>query len=313
MKAIRIHDYGTFEQLKYEDVPVPEIKDDQILVKVYTTSVNHLDMKKASGEAKDTMPIQLPWIPGHDFAGTVEKTGKKVTGFEVGDKVYGNSDGNSYAEYLAADISKVVLKPESLDFAEASSVPHVGETAWQAIHTHGQLKSGQKVLIHGAAGAVGAFAVQFAKLAGAKIYATASTEDIDLVKSLGAGTVIDYKTTDFTTVAEDIDLVLVLVGGNTQEKSYNVIKQGGRLVSTTGPILEDLARDHKVTGVSMVIKQSAKDLQSITDLINEGKIQTDIALTYPLSEAATGWKVLSGKDSSLPHVTHGKIVLEVTK
>lgn len=312
MKAIRIHDYGKSEQLKYEDVPVPEISDNQLLVKIYATSVNHLDMKKASGDAKDKMPIQLPWIPGHDFAGVVERVGKKTTAFKIGDLVYGNSDGGSYAEYLAADIDKVVKKPENLSFIEASSVPHVGETAWQAIHTHGQLKSGQKILIHGAAGAVGAFAVQFAKLAGATIYATASSTDIELVKSLGADTVIDYKTTDFATVAKDIDLVLVLVGGNTQEKSYSVIKEGGRLISTTGPILEDMARDHKVTGVSMVIKQSAKDLQSITDLISEGKIKTDIALVYPLNEAATGWKVLSG-DPSLPHVSHGKIVLEITK
>lgn len=312
MKAIRIHDYGSSEQLKYEDVPVPVIKDNQILVKVYATSVNHLDMKKASGQAKDKMPIELPWIPGHDFAGTVEKTGKDVTAFTIGDKVYGNCNGGSYAEYVAADINKVVKMPESLTFNEASSVPHVGETAWQAIHTHGLLKPGQKVLIHGAAGAVGAFAVQFARHIGATIYGTAATEDIELVKSLGADVVIDYKTTDFTTVAKDIDLVLVLVGGNTQEQSYEVIKEGGRLVTTTGPILENHAREHRVTGISMVIEQSARDLQSITNLINEGEVKTDIALVYPLEDAVKGWKTLAG-DAFSPHITHGKIVLEIVK
>lgn len=312
MKAIRIHDFGSSEQLKYEDIHIPQITDDQILVKVYATSVNHLDMKKASGEAKDKMPIELPWVPGHDFAGVVDKVGKNVTSFEVGDKVYGNCNGGSYAEYLAADIDKVVKKPESLNYIEASSVPHVGETAWQALHTHGQLKSGQKVLIHGAAGAVGAFAVQFAREVGAIIYTTASAEDTDLVKSLGADTVIDYKTTDFTQVAKEMDLVLVFVGGNTQEKSYEVIKEGGRLVSTTGPILENFARDHKVTGISMVIRQSAKDLESITDLIKQGKVKTDISLVYSLKDAESGWKALSG-DTSYPHVSHGKIVLEIVK
>lgn len=312
MKAIRIHDFGSFEQLKYEDVPVPTLKDNQILVKVYATSVNHLDMKKASGAAKETMPIDLPWIPGHDFAGVVEKVGEGVSTFNIGDKVYGNSNGGSYAEYLAADLDKVVKMPDSLSFIEASSVPHVGETAWQAIHTHGHLQSGQKVLIHGAAGAVGAFAVQFAKEVGAEIYATSSEEDKELVKSLGADVVIDYKKTDFTIVAKDIDLVLVLVGGDTQEKSYNILKEGGRLVSTTGPIIENLARNHKVTGIAMVIKQSAKDLAAITELIDKGKLKTDIALVYPLEEAQTGWKVLSG-DSSQPHISHGKIVLQIIK
>jgi len=312
MKAIRIHDFGSFEQLKYEDIQIPIISDEQILVKVYATSVNHLDLKKASGEAKDKMPIQLPWIPGHDFSGVVEEIGKKVASFKVGDKVYGNCNGGSYAEYLAADIDKLVTKPESLNFNEAASVPHVGETAWQAVHTHGQLKPGQRVLIHGAAGAVGAFAVQFAKEVGATIYATASNEDTELVKSLGADTVIDYKTTDFTDVAKDIDLILVFVGGNTQEKSYNVIKEGGRLVSTTGPILDNLARDHKVTGISMAIKQSAKDLELITELVKQGKVETDIALTYPLKDADAGWHVLSG-DPSYPRVSHGKVILEIVK
>jgi len=312
MKAIRIHDYGSSDQLRYEDVHIPVINDNQILVKVYATSVNHLDMKKASGAAKNTMPIKLPWIPGHDFAGIVDKVGKNITEFREGDEVYGNCNGGSYAEYLAADIDKVVKKPTSLNFIEASSVPHVGETAWQAIHTHGLLKSGQKVLIHGAAGAVGAFAVQFAKQINAIIYATAATEDIELVKSLGADIVIDYKTQDFVDIAKEMDLVLVFVGGNTQEKSFDIIKPGGRIVSTTGPIIEDLARDHKVTGISMVINQSAKDLQSITNLINEGKVKTDIALTYSLKDADSGWKALSG-DPSFPRISHGKIVLEIVK
>jgi len=311
MKAIRIHDFGSFEQLKYEEAALPVILENQVLVKVCATSVNHLDIKKASGTMSKMMHIELPWIPGHDFAGIIEETGKNVTAFSKGDRIYGNCNGGSYAEFLAADLDKIVKIPEGLNYLEASSIPHVGETAWQAVHTHGQMRKGQRVLIHGAAGAVGAFAVQFAHIAGAKVYATCSTEDEQLVKSYGADVIINYKTTDFTTIAKDMDLVLVFVGGDTQEKSYNVLKKGGRLVSTTGPILDDMAKKADVTGISMVIKQSAKDLQKISQLIEAGEIKTDIALVYPLKDAVIGWKVLSNADSSLPHITHGKIVLKV--
>ncbi len=311
MKAIRIHDYGTSLNLKYEDVSVPEMTDDQVLVKVYATSVNHLDMKKASGTDKDKMPIELPWIPGHDFSGILENVGNNVKDFKVGDKVYGNCNGGSYAEYVAVTPDKVAIKPEILTFNEAAAVPHVGETAWQAIHTHGQLKSGQSVLIHGAAGAVGAFAVQFAKQSGAKIYATASYTDKEFLESLGADVIIDYKSEDFTTIAKDIDLALVLVGGDIQKKTYSVMKEGGRLVSTTGPILEDEAKKRNVTGIAMVIQQSAEDLRKISQLINEEKVTTDIALVYELEDAADGWKILGHEDPSLPQLEHGKIILQI--
>jgi len=313
MKAVRVHDYGLSNQLKYENVSEPVIKEDEVLVKVYATSVNHLEIKKASGAMKEMMPLEFPWIPGYDFAGVIENAGLNATPFKKGDKVYGNCNGGSYAEYVAVNISTVALKPENLTFVEAASVPHVGETAYQAIHIHGQLKAGQKVLIHGAAGGVGAYAVQFAHAIGAEVYATASFKDEEYLKCLGADVVIDYKATDFTTVVKDMDLVLVLVGGNIQEKSYSVLKRGGRLVSTTGPILEGEAMKYHVTGISMVIRQSGDDLRAITHLIENNKVKTDIAIIYPLSGAADGWKVLSGEDPSLPGISHGKIVLEVVK
>lgn len=313
MKAVRIYEYGSFEQLKYdENVPVPEINENQLLVKVYATTVNHLDIKKASGDMKNKMPMTFPWIPGHDFSGIVEKTGNNVSGLKVGDKVYGNCQGGSYAEYLAADIQKVVKQPENLSFIEAASIPHVGETAWQAVHQHGQLKKGQKILVHGAAGGVGAFAVQFAREIGAEVYATAGERDIQYVKSLGSDKVINYKTTDFTTAFQDLDLILVLVGGNTEERSYSILKEGGRLVSTVGISHEDLAKEKNITAIGMVIEQSAKDLEKISKLVDEGKIQTDIALVLPLSDTVKGWKTLLG-DSSVTRIGHGKIVLEIAK
>ncbi|MDR2038138.1 MAG: NADP-dependent oxidoreductase [Bacteroidales bacterium] len=308
MKTVRIQKSGSFEQLKVEDIPVPEINDDQVLVKVYAASVNHLDMLKASGG----IPVKYPWIPGHDFSGIIEKVGKNVFSLRVGEPVYGNCPGGSYAEYLAADINKVVMKPDNLSFPEAASVPHVAETAWQAIHQHGQLRKGQKVLIHAAAGGVGAFAVQFARIIGATIYGTASGKDIEYVKSLGADQVIDFKTADFTREFKDMDLVLSLVRGDTEEKSYTVLKDGGRLVSTVGIAHEEIAKKHNITAIGMVIQQSAQDLEEITTLIKDGKVRTDIALTYPLDEAATSWKVLSG-DPSSPKISHGKIVLEIVR
>lgn len=313
MKAIRIHHYGLSDELRYENVPEPVIREKQVLVKVYATSVNHLDLKKASGSMKERMPIELPWIPGHDFAGVIENAGLEDYGYQKGDAVYGNCNGGSFAEFLAADIDKTTKKPENLTFVEAASVPHVAETAWQAIFEHGQLKKGQRVLIHGAAGAVGAYAVQFAHQAGAVVYATAAGSDTPFLESLGADMIINYQEIDFATVTHDMDLVLVLVGGDTQKRSYSVLKEGGRLVSTTGPILKEEAKKHNITGISMVIRQSADDLRQITQLINDCKVRTDVAATFTLSEAAEAWKLLGGEDPANPMTTHGKLVLEVVK
>lgn len=320
MKAIRLHEFGSFEQLKVDEIAIPEINDDQLLVKIYATSVNHLEIKKATGTLQNKFDLKLPWIPGHDFAGIVEKVGKNVTSFKEGDKVYGNAnDGyahspqGSYAEYIAADAHKTALMPTNLSFIEAASVPHVGETAWQAVHTHGKVKAGEKVLVHGATGAVGAFATQFAHIAGATIYATASAKNAELAKSYGADEVIDYRTADFSEILRDMDLVLVFTGGDVQEKSYKVLRKGGRLISITGPIIEDLAKQHEVDGTFMVIKQSGADLQQITELIQAGKVKTDIGLTLPLEEAAKSWEIIAGTNPSLPRVPHGKIILEVAK
>lgn len=319
MKAVRMQKLGSFEQLKYEDTPIPAIAEEQILVRIFATSVNHLEIKKATGAFNDKFELKLPWIPGHDFAGVVVAVGENVSSFKVGDKVYGNandgyahSDQGSYAEYIAADIAKTALMPTNISFIEASTVPHVGETAWQAVVTYGKLKRGENVLIHGATGGVGAFATQFARKIGAKIYATASAKNKELAESYGADVVIDYRSTDFSEVLSDMDLVLVFTGGNVQEKSYKVLKKGGRLISITGPIIDELAKKHEVAGQFIVIKQSGDDLKEITKLIEEGSVKTDVALTYKLEEAAKAWENLLGEKPTLPKIEHGKIVLEVS-
>lgn len=310
MKAVRIHAYGSFEQLRYENVDLPEMGNDQLLVKVIATSVNHLEIKKASGTMKEMMPLTFPWIPGFDFSGIVERTGTNVHGFAKGDLVYGNCMGGSYAEYLVADLDKVAKMPDILSFAEAASVPHVGETAWQALFKHGNLKAGQTVLIHGAAGAVGMFAVQFAREARANILTTVADKDLKYIKLLGANEALDYKTQDFSEVYKDVDLVIVLIGGDTEERSYKVLKPGGRLVSTVGISHPEMAKEKNINAIPMVIEQSAEDLNKITDLIISGKVRTDIGRLYPLQEAAEGWKTMLG-DPSVPRLNHGKVILEV--
>ncbi len=311
MKAVRIHEYGSPDELTYEEAPDPVMQGNQLIVKVYATSVNHLEVIKASGKAKESMPLDFPWIPGYDFAGIVQNKNLGITEFNEGDKVYGNVNGGSYAEYVAVDLDKVALMPHNLSFVEAASVPHVAETAWQAVHTHGNLHSGQKILIHGGAGGVGAYAVQFAHQAGAFIYATAAQTDVSFVKSLKANVVIDFQNEDFTQIAKDIDLVIDLVGGETQTKSYKVLKQGGRLVTTVGVRSEEEAKEHCVIATPMVIQQSGKNLEIITRLFNEDKIKTDVSSVYLLQEAQAAWGSFLGTDITVNSAMHGKIILEV--
>ncbi|MDR2010846.1 MAG: NADP-dependent oxidoreductase [Bacteroidales bacterium] len=310
MKAIRIHNYGPSAELIYEDVDIPVINENQVLVKVYAASVNHLEIKAASGVMKNYMPLKFPWIPGYDFAGVIKSVGSGIKDLQVGNEVYGNCNGGSYAEYLAADYSKLVKKPENISFAAAASVPHVAETAWQAIHTHGNLKKHQKVLIHGAAGGVGTYAVQFAHMAEAIVYATDSSVNEEFIKSLGADHFIDYTNTDFTTIAKNVDLVIDLVGGETQKKSYSVLKKGGKLITTVGGTSESEAKKYDIITDNMVIIQSARDLEEISTMIKAGEIFTDMAITIPLSKAAEAWEILTKKTLNIPH---GKIVLEIVE
>src|SRR5579862_542699 len=193
MKAVRLLEYGG--QLVFNDVPTPTIARDEILVKVKSTAANHLDVVEASGTVR-LRPINLPWIPGHEFSGLVDRIGSEVTGYAPGDAVFGISEG-AYAEYVAAKPATIARKPANLSFEEAASVPIASQTAWQGIFTHGHLEKGQTILIHGGAGAVGAYAVQLASHAGATVIATASGDDEAYVKAIGASRVIDYREAQF--------------------------------------------------------------------------------------------------------------------
>src|SRR5246500_5535457 len=215
MKAVRLLEYGG--QLVFDDVPTPTIAREEILVKIKSTAVNHLDLVEASGKARQILPIDLPWIPGHEFSGVVEQIGSDVAAYAPGDAVFGTSGLGAYAEFLAVKPTTIVRKPSNLSFEEAASVPVASQTAWEGIFTHGHLEKGQTILIHGGAGAVGAYAVQLASHAGATVVATASGDDEAYLNSIGASRVIDYREAQFDKVLrEKVDVVFNLIRGDTQ-------------------------------------------------------------------------------------------------
>src|SRR5437588_12352760 len=250
MKAVRLSEYGG--QLVFDDVPTPAIARDEILVKIKSTAVNHLDLVKASGTARQILPIDLPWIPGHEFSGVVEQIGSDAAACAPGDAVFGTSGMGAYAEYLAVKPAAIARKPSNLSFEEAASVPVASETAWQGIFTHGHLEKGQTILIHGGAGGVGAYAVQLASHAGATVIATASGDDEAYVKSIGATRVINYREAQFEKVLrEKVDVVFDLIGGDTQRRSFLVLKEGGYLVSAVQPVSQAEAAKHRETGAML--------------------------------------------------------------
>jgi NADPH:quinone reductase-like Zn-dependent oxidoreductase len=316
MKAVRVLEYGG--QLVFNDVLMPTIAGDEILVKVKSTAVNHLDRVKASGAVRQILPIDLPWIPGHEFSGVVEQIGNDVAAWAPGDAVFGANDiGGAYAEYLAVKPVGVVRKPSNLSFEEAASVPVAAQTAWQGLFTHGHLEKGQTILIHGGAGAVGAYAVQLALHAGATVIATASGVDEAYLNSIGASRVIDYRQAQFEEVLrEKVDVVLDLIGGDTQKRSFLVLKEGGHLVATTQPVSPVETARHRVSGAMMRLAPSADGLGRIARLLEEGTIRPDVAAVYALQDAAQAWKDIAGNLSpggpgAARRRSHGKVVLRV--
>ena len=306
MKAIRLDQYGGAERLRYEDAPVPQPTEGQVLVRVQATSVNPFDFKVASGSFQKVMALNFPWIPGGDFAGIVEAVGPGVTGLKPSDAVYGyRPGGGAYAEFAAAPAGMVAPRPKKLGPVEAASVPVAAQTAWQGLFDHGQLQRGQTVLIHAAAGGVGSFAVMLAHWKGARVLATGSADNAEYLRSLGANQTIDYKATRFESVAKDVDLVLDLVGGETQQRSFGVLKPGGRLISTVQPPSKEEAARRNVPAMMMQMQPSAKSLAELAGLFDADAIRTVVTKTYPLSQAADAWR------SQMSGHTRGKVVLIV--
>jgi NADPH:quinone reductase-like Zn-dependent oxidoreductase len=321
MKAVRVLEYSG--QLVFNDVPTPTIARDEILMKVKSTAVNHVDLVKASGTVRQIFPIDLPWIPGHEFSGVVEQIGSDVSAYGPGDAVFGTSGMGAYAEYLAVNPATITKKPSNLSFEEAASVPVASQTAWQALFTHAHLEKGQTILIHGGAGAVGGYAVQLASHAGAIVIATASGGDAAYLKSLGASRVVDYREEQFeNALREKVDVVFDLIGGDTQKRSFLVLKEGGHLVSATQPVSPEVAASHRVSGEMMRLAPSGDVLGKIARLLEAGTIRPDVATVYALQDAAQAWKDITGNlpgahgmspsgQGAAGRTSHGKIVLRV--
>src|SRR5256712_13307406 len=289
MKAVRLLEYGG--QLVFNDVPTPAIARDEILVKIKSTAVNHLDLVKASGTLRQILPIDPPWIPGHEFSGIVEQIGSDVAAYAPGDAVFGTSGLGAYAEFLAVKPATIVRKPSNLSFEEAASVPVASQTAWEGIFTHDYLEKRQTILIHGGAGAVGAYAVQLASHAGATVIAPASGDAEWYLKSIGASRVIDYREEQFEKVLrEKVDVVFDLVGGDAQKRSFLVLKEGGHLVSATQPVSQEETARHRVSGAMMRLAPSGDGLGRIARLLEEGTIRPDVATVYALQDAGQAWK-----------------------
>jgi NADPH:quinone reductase-like Zn-dependent oxidoreductase len=301
MKAVRVLEYGG--PLVFDEVPAPTIAGGEILLRVKSTAANHIDLMKASGKARQVLPIDLPWIPGHEFSGVVEQIGSGVAGYAPGDAVFGaNGTGGAYAEYLAVKPEVIARKPSNLSFEDVASVPVAAQTAWQGLFAHGHLEKGQTILIHGGAGAVGAYAVQLASHAGAIVIATASGDDEAYLHSIGASQVIDYRAAQFEKVLrEKVDVVFDVIGGDTQKRSFLVLKEGGHLVSAAQPVSQEETAKHHVSGTMMRLAPSADMLGRIARLLAEGTIRPDVATVYRLQDAAQAWKDIAG---NLPGV-HG--------
>ncbi|MDT0295185.1 NADP-dependent oxidoreductase [Mesonia ostreae] len=302
MKAIQMKEYGDESVLNYIDVECPEPKADEILVKIHAASVNPVDWKIRDGKG-EKFGMKLPLILGADFAGIVEKTGDKIKKFKKEDQVYGKILVGCYAEYVIVREDELGIKPKNLDYKEASSVPMGALTSWQAIFETAKLESGQKILVHAASGGVGSMAVQLAKAKGAYVIGTASASNKDFVKDLGADEFIDYTNNNFEDVVNDVDVVYDTIGGDTQKRSFQVLKEGGLLVSLVENPSKELLKKYKVEGKVIASVANPKQLEEITQLIEEGKVKTHVEKVFPLSEAKEAQKL-----SKEGHV-RGKIIL----
>lgn len=306
MRAIQYRDFGNSESIVINEVTKPDIKTaDDILIQVKAASVNPLDIKIRLGYMQQVRPVQLPFTPGLDASGIVVAIGENVQGFKVGDEVIAVTMANAYAEYVVANQNFVSHKPTMLTFEEATSLAVNIGTAESILFTEGKMTPGQKVLIQGAAGAVGATMVQMAKSKGLYVYATASGNGVDLVKGLGADEVFDYKLSDVSTSVKDVDLVVDCAGGPSQENLFKVLKKGGKLLSIAGMPSQELAQEFQVEARFISSNLMAKNLSNGLHLVETGRLKPLVSKTFPLAEAAKAQDYVSAGG------VNGKVVLLV--
>ena len=315
MRAIVIESFGGPEVLRPADLPSPEPAAGEVLIEVAYAAVNPVDWKIREGMLAGMFPHEFPVIPGWDAAGTVKGVGKNVTEFRIGDRVYAYCRKpkvrfGTYAEYVTMDQAAVAPIPKNVGFAEAASIPLAGLTAWQSLFDAVKIKAGDKVLIHAGAGGVGSLAIQFAKLAGAKVFTTARGANHAYVTSLGADMPIDYTKESFVEAVRKrepggIDLVYDAVGGDVQRKSYEVLKKGGRLVAIVNPPVDEEARRYGVEACHVFVSPNGEQLRRIGALLETGAVRPPAITEMKLEEAA-----VAQKESQAGHV-RGKIVLKI--
>ncbi|MGW7259151.1 NADP-dependent oxidoreductase [Streptomyces sp. NPDC054834] len=334
MKAFIVERYGAKAGLRAAEVPQPHVGADDVLIRIHAASVNPLDLKIRDGDFKAILPYRVPFVLGNDLAGTVVEVGAAVRRFSTGDEVYARPDKDrigTFAELIAVRQDDVALKPTTLTMAEAASLPLVALTAWQALVERAQVQPGQKVLIHAGSGGVGTIAVQLAKRLGAEVATTTSTANIDLVKSLGADTVVDYKMQAFETVLHDYDVVLDPLGGENLEKSLRILKPGGKVISIAGPPDAAFARElgaNPILGAAMAalsfrtrrrarrrhvtyeflfMRASGDQLRELTALIEAGTIRPVVDRVFPFESTRAALEyVEKGRAKA------GKVVVTMT-
>src|SRR5438105_11427161 len=279
MKAIRMHTQGGPELLAYEDAPKPALQPGDALVRVIATSITKTELTWDETYTDCDGRPRIPTIPGHEFAGIVDALAPEAAGVRVGDAVYALSSfcrNGSAAEFIAIRAADLAPKPHSLNFEQAAAVPLAGLTAWQALIDHAQIEKGERVLIHGAAGGVGTYAVQLASWKGAEVIATASTRDQDFLGELGAAEVIDYTHERFEEKVKDVDVVLDTVGGETQQRSWGVLRRGGILISIVSPVAAEKAASLGLRGAFFIVEPNRAQLIQLGELIDEGTLRVGV-------------------------------------
>ena len=307
MKAARVHQFGGPKAIVLEEIPLPAPGEGQVLVRVKAAGVGPWDAWVRAGQS--ALPQPLPLTLGSDISGVLEALGPGVSGWQPGEELFGVTNARftgAYAEYVVAEAAMLARKPQRLTHVEAASVPVVACTAWQMVFDHGQVDSSKRVLVHGAAGNVGAFAVQFAKRAGAEVFATAFARDVELIRSLGADHVIDVRSSRFEQDAQGVDVVIDTIGGETLERSFTVLKPGGLLVSSVEKPDEAQATRYQVQGIFFFVDVTTQGLTRLAEMIDAGGITIRVGEVLPLAEARLAHEMLAGK----PH-KRGKIVLTV--
>ncbi|WP_088351096.1 NADP-dependent oxidoreductase [Bacillus cereus] len=331
MKAMIIDRYGKVP-MRMAEVPTPEINEYEVLAEIHAASINPIDFKIRDGKVKMLLKYEMPLILGNDFAGVITKVGSKVTRFKVGDEIYARPRKNkigTFAEYIAIHEDDIALKPKNLSFEEAASIPLVGLTSYQALHDIMQLQKGQKILIHAGSGGVGTFAIQLAKIMGAIVTTTASEAGANLVTSLGADEIINYKTEKFEDILKNYDAVFDTIGGATLEKSFNIIKSGGNIVSVSGmpnarfgkefgsgffktllfslasKKLTALEKKHNAQYSFLFMKPSGDQLRTIASYIEAGQIKPVIDRVFPFEDAQ---KAMEYSESGR---AKGKIIVKI--